>query len=133
MHRLFIHCSDMTNFSQEKKYETILAIVLGLLVISLFTNAKALVIASAILAFVGLMIPMVSGWITWLWLKISHVMGWVMSKVIMSIVFYLVLFPISVLAKLSKKDQLKLKKSNEPTYYTTRNYQYSPEELENPW
>ena len=123
----------MTNYSQEKKYETILAIVLGLLVIWIFTNAKALVIISAVLAFIGLMIPMVSGWITWLWLKISHVMGWVMSKVIMSIVFYLVLFPISLLARLSNKDQLKLKKSNEQSYYSTRNHRYSPEELENPW
>lgn len=123
----------MTNYSQEKKYETILAIVLGLLVIWFFTNAKALVIISAVLAFIGLMIPMVSGWITWLWLKISHVMGWVMSKVIMSIVFYLVLFPISLLARLSNKDQLKLKKSNETSYYSTRNHRYSPEELENPW
>ncbi len=133
MLRLFIHCSDMRKYSKEKNQETILAIILGLLVIWYFTHVKELVFVSLALAFIGLLVQTVASWITWFWLKLSHAMGWVMSKVIMSLVFYLVLFPIALLSRLFTKGNLQLKKSSSNSYYKDRSHVYEANELENPW
>jgi uncharacterized membrane protein YcgQ (UPF0703/DUF1980 family) len=123
----------MTKYSKEKNQETALAIVLGLLVIWYFTRIMPLIYVSIALVAIGLLIQPLAGWITWFWLKLSHVMGWVMSKVILSVVFYLFLFPIAALSRLFKPDVLGLKKDGKTSYYTERNHKYSPEDLENPW
>lgn len=60
-------------------------------------------------------------------------MGWVMSKVILSIIFYLFLFPIALLARLFGNNPMRLKKSSESSYYVDRNHTYSSGDLENPW
>jgi len=123
----------MKNFTKEKNQETILAIVLGLLVFWYFSRYTSLVYISILLVITGLLIPVLSGWITWFWLKLSHVMGWVMSKVILSAIFYLFLFPIAFLSRFFKPDLLQLKKGNKLSHYKERNHTYTSEDLENPW
>lgn len=43
------------------------------------------------------------------WMTLAMAMGWVMTRVILTVVFYLVLTPIGLLVKLSGKDLLDLK------------------------
>lgn len=123
------------NGNKEKNYETILAIVLGLLVIFLIGKAqhKWMVTVSVLLLLIGLFSPFLSSKIAWAWNKLSHVMGYVMSRVLLSIIFFVFLWPISLLARLSKKDQLQLKKTGSDSYYINRDHQYKPEDLDNSW
>jgi predicted membrane protein len=120
-------------YSKEKKYETILAIILGLLVIYWFTEIRWLVTVCLALATIGVLWSTGAGWITYIWLKLSHVLGWVMSKVILGLVFYVILVPIALLSRIFNKDSLKLKKNKTGGYYTDRNHEYCAEDLENPW
>ena len=133
LHLLFTLYSDMIKYSKEKNQETILAIVLGLTVIWYFTHVTPLIYISIILVAIALLWQTLAGFITWIWLKLSHVMGWVMSKVILSIVFYLILFPIAALSRLFKPDLMRIKKNGKPSYYSERNQKYSAEDLQNPW
>jgi hypothetical protein len=123
----------MSLYTKEKNQETILAIVLGLLVIGFLTKINILNIISISLIIVSLFFNSIAGYITWVWLKFSHMMGWVMSKVLLSVIFYLFLFPIALLARLFKKDDLQLKKTTHQTYYSVRNHMYIGEDLKNPW
>ena len=47
-------------------------------------------------------------------------MGRFISPIVMSLVFFLVLTPIALLVRISGKDVLKLKFSNEKTYWKTK-------------
>lgn len=124
----------MTKYSKEKNQETVLAIVLGLLVIWYFTRVTPLIYSALILVAIALFSQAISGVITFLWLKLSHVMGFVMSKVILSAVFFLFLFPIAMLARTFSKNPLQLKKvASGESYYRTRDQLYQKEDLENPW
>jgi hypothetical protein len=123
----------MKGDSKEKNQETILAIVLGLIVIWYFIRIDTLIYVSLALIVIALFILSLASYITWFWLKLSHVMGWVMSKVILSAVFFLFLFPIALLARVFTKDHLMLKKSKGISYYKERNLTYKQEDLENPW
>jgi uncharacterized membrane protein YcgQ (UPF0703/DUF1980 family) len=123
----------MALYTKEKNQETILAIVLGLLVIWYFFQFTTLIYISIALIVIALFIQSLASYITWFWMKLSHVMGWVMSKVILSVVFFLILFPIAMLARLFTKDHLMLKKEGRSSHYKERNVTYSKEDLENPW
>ena len=51
-----------------------------------------------------------------LWMKLGHVLGWINSRIILAIVFFLVLLPISIVMKLFGYDPLKQNKSSAKTY-----------------
>lgn len=55
------------------------------------------------------------------WMTIALILGWIMSHLIISFVFYLAVFPISLLAKLFGKNFLELGfKKNVTTYWNDR-------------
>jgi Saxitoxin biosynthesis operon protein SxtJ len=115
-----------------KQKESILAIVTGLVIIGWFIHKPILFPIAGGIGLVCLLSSYVTEKIHWLWMKISHVLGFVMSKVILSIVFFLFLTPIAILSKLSRKDLLQLKRADR-TYYAERNHLYVKDDLENVW
>ncbi len=70
--------------------------------------------------------------IIWLWYALASVMGMVMSKLLLGLFFYLILFPISLVSKASSRRSLKLKRGNEGTFFE-RNHTFTREDLENTW
>ncbi len=113
--------------------ETCLVIATGILVIYLFHPAKPLIYAAIALGVIGAFIPSVAKWIDWAWYKLSEGMGWVMSKVMLSVVFFVFLFPVAMLSRVfGKKDSLQLKKKP-GSYWTERNHVYEGKDLENTW
>ena len=74
----------------------------------------------------GLIIPVMLKPIYFVWMIFAAVLGWVMTRVILSIVFFFIITPISFLTKLLGEDFLALKKSNSESYW---NYRDSSEEL----
>lgn len=72
--------------------------------------------------------------IVWLWFKLSELMGSVMSKVLLTVIFYLFLTPIALLYRLiGKKDMLHLKRGNRNSNFVERDHQFTKDDLENPW
>ena len=54
------------------------------------------------------------------WIKLGELLGKIIAPVIMFIVFFLVLTPLSLVVRIFKKDLLKLKYSKEKSYWTKR-------------
>ena len=118
--------------SREKNIEAILVICLGLVVFYFIFDEKILLTISIILGLAGLFIPFVAKWVAKGWYGLSHVMGFVMSKVILTIIFYVFLFPMALIARAGGKLTVKLKKDPK-TYWTERNHSYVKKDLENTW
>ena len=104
----------------------------GLLVFWWIKRIDVLIIIAIATGVIGAFIPFLAKWIDWAWYKLAEGMGWVMSKVLLSVVFYVFLFPIAMLARISKKDVLQLKKKPD-SYWTEREHQYSGKDLDNAW
>lgn len=51
------------------------------------------------------------------WFKFGIILGKIISPIVLFLIFFLVMTPISIYLKLIKKDILKLKKNNENTYW----------------
>ena len=60
-----------------------------------------------------------------LWFKFGIALGSIMAPIVMGLIFFMVVTPISLLMKLFNKDVLNLKKNNNKSYWILRNHQKS--------
>ena len=74
----------------------------------------------------GIIIPILLKPIYILWMTFAVILGWVMTRVILSLVFYFIITPISFVTRLFGEDFLALKRVESDSYW---NYRDSAEEL----
>lgn len=111
---------------------TILVISMGFLLLYIVFAWQWAVILSLIVGAIGILSPYLSKKIEWLWMKISQVLGYVVPNIVLSMVFFLVLFPISILFRLFNKDPMML--SNKyPTYFIDVNKEMDKKSFEKVW
>jgi len=67
----------------------------------------------------GLILPRILSPIEWLWMKIAHALGYVMTRVLLTITFYLAITPMGLLMRILGKDLLNLKLSKDAQTYWT--------------
>lgn len=116
-----------------KHIETILVLVLALGVIYWLTEKDGFLFASGILGVLGLFFPWIASKIHYVWMKLAEGMGFVMSKVLLSIVFFLVLLPMSALARIFKmKKTIKLKPEGN-SFFVERDFTYDKKSIEDVW
>ena len=111
--------------------ETILAFMVMLGIIYWLTKTPWWLLAAAVLAVIGLLFKKLAKQIYLLWERLSHVIGSIMNKVILTLVFIFILIPLSWLSKLFKKRAVNASAGN--SYFSVRNTTYSKENLENIW
>lgn len=118
---------------KDKSLDTILVLVLALVVFYLLKHKVYLLYAALVLGAIGLFIPSLARNIHWAWMKLAEGLGFVMSKVILSLIFIVFLVPLSFLKRsFSKKGSSKNQRLQE-SYFTDRNVTYTKESLENVW
>ena len=69
---------------------------------------------------VGIIIPILLKPIYLTWMIFAVILGWVMTRVILSSVFYLIMTPIGLITRLLGEDFLSLKNTNSSTYWNSR-------------
>ena len=73
--------------------------------------------ALAIFWILALVVPESLRRVNEIWLKIGNVLGWINSRIILGIMFYLLIFPIGLLLKIFGKDAMNRKlDANTDTY-----------------
>lgn len=73
--------------------------------------------ASAFFLVTGLLIPQVLRPIEKVWMKFAEIMGAIMSRVILTLAFFLMITPLGILLKIMGKDLLDLKLSDQRESY----------------
>jgi hypothetical protein len=117
---------------REKALETVLTIATGLAVLSFVFHTKWLVVAAIAIGAAGLVSTLAARKIAWLWLTLAAGLGYVMSRILLTVVFFCVLVPVALLSRRGK-DPLRLKKKSSGSYYAERSHRYEPKDLENIW
>ena len=68
------------------------------------------------------------------WLYIGAKLGWLNSRIILTILFYFLLTPLAFFYRLTKKNPLQLKKEpDSESYFITRNKIFTPKDFEKPF
>ena len=102
----------------------ILFIISGLL---MYYNKEAyqlIAIIASTFVGLGLILPVLLKPIYFVWMTFAAILGWVMTRVILSILFYLIITPIGLITRLLGEDFLKLKKINSKSYWNSRDSNY---------
>ena len=118
--------------NKTKILETSLVITTGFLVIYFLTSIKAFLLVALTFGLIGILIKPLAKYVAILWFKLADALNFVVSKIVLGTIFFLVLFPISLLYRISKNDKLQIRKSKS-SLWTIRNYKYKSADLENIW
>ena len=78
-------------------------------------------VSGLLLIIMGLISPVILKPLNKVWMGLAIILGWLSSRIILIVIFYLVLTPISLIAKISGKKFLDLKyKSEKDSYWIKR-------------
>jgi len=114
-------------------YKDILLIVSGFLVIFLVTKKGLFLYVAGVVALISVISDFIAQKIVWAWYKLAEGLGYVSSRILLSLIFFLLLTPLAFFYRLSRKDTLQLKKKPEGSYFKERNHLYVKEDLEKMW
>ena len=85
-------------------------LLLGLLFLARHPNRTPYFVwPGGILMIAGAIIPRAIKWIYIAWMSVAFVLGFVMAHVILALLFFLIITPLGLIARLSGKDFLSLK------------------------
>jgi TRAP-type uncharacterized transport system fused permease subunit len=111
--------------SELRKFGITIGIVLGLLGMWFLWREKAgsysLLVSSIIFLSLAFICPLLLKPVQKMWMSLAVLLGWLMTRVILIILFYLVVTPTALLARLCGKDFLNTKfDRNAKSYWITR-------------
>jgi Saxitoxin biosynthesis operon protein SxtJ len=126
---------SIRNMTKEQSRDTGMAIVLLLLIVYVRTRRDGILWTTMILHVLNMIVPRVYAPIAVVWLGFSHLLGTVMSKVLLSVLFFGVVTPIGFLRRLFGKDSLKLRafKASEESVMQVRNHIFVSGDIEKPY
>ena len=119
-----------------RKFSTGLAIILILIsIINFFLNGQIylfLLPATIIVLLIGLLLPRWIKPLFWLMTRIGNILNWIITSLILALLFYLVFTLIGLIMRLANKQLLDLKfKDKRDSYWIKReNTEFRPEGFE---
>ena len=103
----------------------ILLIIAGFLFWSGKESLQILFVLGAVLLVLGFTIPVILKPIYWVWMIFATILGWIMTRVILSLLFYLIFTPIGLVARLFGKQFIELKwDDSKDSYWNYRSKKY---------
>jgi hypothetical protein len=118
---------------KKKNLETCLVIATGFSVIYIFKNWQPLLIGAVVVGLTGIFLDKPASWITWLWMKIADLLGQIMPKIILSLVFFVFLVPVSLFSRIFRGGKDKKPGDIQKSMWINRDYSYSGSDLNKPW
>lgn len=122
----------MDHRSRKKQIETLAAISLGLFIIYFLSKAEWPLYVIPALLFTALFVTPLAGLITMIWLKITGFIGKINGYILLSVIFYLVITPVSLLRKLLRGKNF-MQKNQSDSMYVDKQHTYVAKDLEHPW
>tara|TARA_B100000579_G_scaffold131039_1_gene105746 strand:+ start:1642 stop:2064 length:423 start_codon:yes stop_codon:yes gene_type:complete len=127
---IFEYKKVKTNKKDIRNFAFIIGLILFSIAVFLFFKDKELyevfLYISGFFMFTGVLLPVILKPIYLLWMIFAIILGWIMTRVILSILFYIIITPIGLITRLLGEDFLSLKKIKADSYWSNRN---SSEEL----
>jgi hypothetical protein len=121
--------------TKDQSRDTGMAMVLLLLLVDIRGKHGHVLFAALALQVLNMTVPQIYRPIAVLWLGLSDLLGGVVSKILLSIVFFVIVVPIGVLRRLAGKDSLKLRafKAGKDSVMVERNHTFIGRDLERPF
>ncbi|MCK4662451.1 MAG: hypothetical protein KAT68_06280 [Bacteroidales bacterium] len=125
----------MKKITKKQSSDTGMAIVLIFLLIGLFTQNNIYYKIAIPILIINMIFPNVYYLFAIVWIGFSHFLGTIMSKIILTIIYFVMVIPVGLFRKLLNKDSLRLSefKKSKISVMITRNHVFSVKDIENPF
>ena len=123
--------NDLNNQAKD----TGLALVLILLIIEYIKRPNWLTVAAMTVLVLVMTWPSLFKPLARIWFGFSHILGGIVSKVLLTLVFFIVVTPIGLIRKVFGADPMKLSiwKKSSNSVLVDRNHLYKKEDIEKPY
>jgi hypothetical protein len=111
---------------------TILIISMGFLILYFVFHWQWAIFVSLFVGLIGIISPFLSRKIEWVWMKLAYVMGMIVPNILLGLIFYFFLFPISLIYRQFNKDPLMLSNKHK-TYFIEVNKESDKKSFEKIW
>ena len=118
--------------NKERAYQTLIVITLGFSLFSFILKIEELLYIGLFLSLLGIVSSLIALKIDLLWYKLAELMGKIMTPLILSSIYFIVLLPFALISKSKTKRNLKIDKCKSSTYNKIDKV-YTKEDLENLW
>ncbi len=124
-----------TSFTKKENIESALALIAILLIAGVITHSMFIVELSLGLVFLALIAPVVFTPFSFLWLNLSHTLGRVMSFILLTVIFLIIVTPVGVIRRLLGKDRLRLAQFRKSTLsvFEERNHRFVKDDILHPY
>ena len=118
-----------------KPKDTGLAAVLILLLIAWFTDNTTWVMPAIVVLVLTMTIPVVFKPLAVVWFGLAGLLGHVVSTLILTVLFFIVLLPVGLIRKIGGADALRLRewKNGDQTAFIVREQHFTARDLEKPY
>ncbi len=118
-----------------ERFKNIGVLIIGFLIIYWFTKTKIFLYIPIVVGVLSLISSTLADWILKIWFAIGHIMGSIMSKIILTVVYYFILCPIAFLYQLFKNDPMSLRQVNKKkdSLFIIRKHTFTKKDIINPW
>lgn len=115
-----------------REFGIVMAVFFGILTVLLWWKRKnflPILSLSAFFTIFGFFIPMALKPLQKIWMGFAVIIGWFMTRLILGVLFFLVVTPLSLVSRLTGKKYLNLKfRTSEPSYWIPRSSETIPKE-----
>jgi hypothetical protein len=116
----------------QTKHTSLVIIAIGFALLYLVVKNYWL-LAPVAIATIGFAISPLGEMIHRGWLMLAKVLGYINSRILLSIIFFLILTPIALLMRLLGKPQFVKKAQAQQSLFVSRNHLYNRQDLEQPF
>lgn len=132
---MFLQQDSPNSTSGNKPQDTGMAMALICLLLGLwqdtpYWNRAGIVLLALTMTWPGIFKP-----VSLFWFRLSHVLGAVMSRLILGLLFYALVMPVGIARKCAGADALQLKKwkKNRTSVFRARNHVFTKNDLTKPY
>lgn len=124
-----------TRISNRQAKDTGMAMVLLLLIIGLFSGRVVFFKAALPVLVVDMIWPMAFYPVAVVWLGLSHILGTIVSKILLTVVFFVLVVPVGLFRRMIAKDTLQLRgfKKGTETVMKTRDHVFVAVDIDKPY
>ncbi len=123
------------SISKKEATDTGMAMVLICLLLGYFTKTNIFYIIAIPAHIINMAFPMFYYPFAMVWLGVTNLLGAIVSKVLLSVVYLVILLPIGLFRRLIGKDSLNLNgfKKQKTSVMITRDYEFTAKDIQNPF
>ena len=119
--------------NRARPFQTVLTIVTGFLLVYYITGWQWTIMLALVLGLGSVLSSRMAERIDWVWMKIAWLFGLVIPKIILTFVYYIVLVPVALIARVVRKEPPVTLENNKKSMFRNMKKTFGKEDFKKPW